>query len=57
MNLIDATIISIDSEPYIKYGKYFLDVTVEAYGRTSEHQMMWDIDEEKTVEIGDTIQV
>ena len=58
MNLIDAQIVSIDSSPYNKYGKWFVDVTIIAYGRKSKTQVMKHTEEGATqASVGDIVQI
>lgn len=40
MNLIDCTVVKILGEPKEKYGKFWVSVEYEAYGRTSVTEIM-----------------
>lgn len=41
MNLIEAVITEILSKPYEVYGKYWVDVKIDAYGHESETTIMF----------------
>jgi hypothetical protein len=58
MNLIDATVISIDSKPELKYDYWFVDCTITAYGHESKTQAVFkDELAASIIKVGDTITV
>ncbi len=58
MNVIDATVVEILSEPELKYGKWFVKAKINAYGSESEtDQMFQNESEAKAFKVGDTVQV
>lgn len=53
MNLINATAVKILSPVYLQYGRYWVKVECESYGRVSENTLMFDSEESaKSVTIG-----
>ncbi len=42
MNLIDCYVTEIVGEPVYKFGKWFLAVKAESYGRESQSELMFD---------------
>lgn len=42
MNTIEHVVTAILGEPYTMYGKYFVKVLANSYGRVSEDIMMFD---------------
>lgn len=59
MNLIDAVVTKVLSEPYLLYNKYwFVDVEYNSYGITSKTNVMCSNEEPaKAVKVGYTFQV
>ena len=58
MNLVDATIIKVIGSPYSKYGKWFVDVKVEAYGAESLTSEMFSTKVlADKLKVGDTVQI
>lgn len=54
MNLLDAIVTEIiDYTPYFKYGKWWVDVEYDCYGRKSKTSLMFDtIEEVLEVKVG-----
>lgn len=53
MNLVDAYVTKIKGTPEFKYGKWFLKVEADCYGRTTETELMFNSKEDADrVEIG-----
>lgn len=46
MNLLDHIVISVDRAPYEQYGKWWVAVTGESWGRYSSNTLMFDTKEE-----------
>lgn len=46
MNLIDAYVTQILSDPYQMYGKWFLEVEYTSEGRTGKTNIMFDTERE-----------
>lgn len=59
MNLIDAVVTKVLSEPYLLYNNYwFVDVEYNSYGITSKTNVMCSNEESaKAVKVGYTFQV
>ena len=59
MNLVDAVVTKVLSEPYLLYNKYwFVDVEYNSYGRTSKTEVMCSTEEvAKAIKVGHTFQV
>lgn len=59
MNLIDAVVTKVLSEPYLLYNKYwFVDVEYNSYDITSKTNIMCSTEESaKVVKVGYTFQV
>lgn len=58
MNLIDAEVIEILSKPVLRYGFFWVDVKVTAYGRDSKTEIMCrTLEEAEAVAIGKIIQM
>lgn len=58
MNMIDAKVTKIKSEPVHKYNHWFVECEIEAYGSTSETEAMFDTREQAVkFSVGDVIQV
>lgn len=57
MNLIDLVVLQVLGEPQKKYGKWFVEVKCEAYGRVSFSEIMCDTYEQaKAVKRGHIFQ-
>jgi len=53
MNLINATVTRILTEPYSRYGKHFVKVEYIAYGRYSTTELMFScLAEAEEVKVG-----
>lgn len=53
MNLVDCYVTEILGEPVLKYGRWFLPVKADSYGRESETELMFDTEAEaRSVKIG-----
>lgn len=46
MNLVDCYVTKVVSEPYQEYGKWWVKVEANAYGRPSKSTLMFDTKEE-----------
>ncbi len=46
MNLIDFYVEEIISDPYLEFGKWWIKVKANGYGRVSEMTLMFDTREE-----------
>jgi len=58
VNLIDAKVIEILSNPYHLYGRFWVDVKVTAYGRESKTEIMCrTLEEAESVSVGKVIQI
>lgn len=58
MNLIDAVVVQILSKPYEQFGKWWVDVEVESYGRITTSQVMFHKEHEaKQMKVGKVIQI
>ena len=59
MNLVDAVVTKVLSEPYLLYNKYwFVDVEYHSYGQVSETNIMCSTEEiAKAIKAGYTFQV
>jgi len=58
MNAVEAVVTKINGKPEIKYGKYFVKCTVNAYGRESETAGMFNTREEaESFKVGDKLDV
>lgn len=58
MNLIDAEIVEILSEPFERFDKWWVRVKVNEYGTEGYTHVMKDTKEEiKQIKIGDIIQI
>lgn len=54
MNLLDAYVTEIKGEPELQYGKWFLAVGADCYGRPLETKLMFDTETEaRAVKVGD----
>lgn len=51
MNLVEAYVVEVLSEPRMKYGKWWVEVKVSSYGRESVTSLMFDTESE-TKEVG-----
>jgi len=53
VNVLDAYVTEILGEPELKYGKWFVRVTADCYGRPTTTELMFDTEAEaRSVEIG-----
>lgn len=53
MNLLDAYVKEVLSEPYQAYGRWWVKVKAECWGQYGEHEIMCDtIDEAKAIKVG-----
>lgn len=53
MNLVDHVVTKVNSEPFFKYGKWFVKVTSDCYGRLTESELMFSTEEAaKAVQVG-----
>lgn len=53
MNLLDAQVLTINSEPYEMYGKWWVDVTYECWGQEGNSSLMFNtIVEAESIQIG-----
>jgi hypothetical protein len=58
MNLIDATVLEVLGEPYLRYGKWFVKCKISAYGCESETDAMFSTKEQADLfKVGDIFQV
>lgn len=46
MNLLDSTVTMVLSKPYEQYGKWWVDVKYDCWGRESKSKLMFDSLEE-----------
>lgn len=53
MNLVEATVIEIVGEPYEKYGKWWVNVVGDCYGRKTESFLMFETEEDaRSLKVG-----
>ena len=53
MNLLDAHVTKVVSEPKLKYGKWFVSVEADCYGRPMTTELMFETEEQaRQVEVG-----
>jgi hypothetical protein len=58
MNVVDATVIEILSDPYSAYGKWFVRAKVTSWGAESEiDQMFYSESDAKKLKVGDTVHI
>lgn len=46
MNLVECYVIKVKSKPFESYGKWWVEVDYDCYGRVSNTQIMFDTEEE-----------
>lgn len=56
MNLIDGVVVRIKAPPMNKFSKWFVQVVVDAYGRESDTELMYNTQEAaEKVKVGDKV--